>query len=421
MSSGKSTFDDSKDDMDDLFNKMKGTAPKKQKHDSDEEELSEEKKQVLKYGFDYYKILGVPKFADFKKDLDSDEDTRLKTYEKFIKAKYFDVLKKYHPDKLPKNISQEEKKRLEKTYQLIREAGSVLTNESQRKFYDLQQKTIKSKDFLSQRNSFEDFKKLQESEITDEKKAIAQIEFKRDFDKMNDLRGFDPDSAKVKLTNGESKQRHNDLIAQREMEEIEFSKPNLFDGRKFDTTDFNKMFEKQKKKEEKRKKMREESGAVVKYNDDRFTAFNDDGVGNFISINDNYGEIFGDDNVNGTNVFSRAEKEDSESMSSVSSNMSDDIDVSYVKGHNQNKLTKADFDNYQKTREQESTLFQNLKYSDYKDVTHDQFGISKDFGYMIGKDVTNTTRKKPKDLNSDLMNAYNRLLKHDKTKEKTNK
>ena len=139
-------------------------------------------KKIEKNGFDYYKILGA------------DKDTNIND----IKKRYRKLLAKYHPDKY-KEYPEKERKTKEKQFQLVQIAGKVLTDESAKKVYDLEQKTIKSKDFHSQKNTFEEFIKLQEAGMTEENKKRAQIDFESETNKLNKLRGFDPDKMKEKL------------------------------------------------------------------------------------------------------------------------------------------------------------------------------------------------------------------------------
>ena len=54
---------------------------------------------------------------------------------------------------------------------------------------------------------------------------------------------------------------------------------------------------------------------------------------------------------------------------------------------------------------------ENIKREEFfKDVMHDQFGISKDFGVMIGDDMGTT---KPMQLTSDMAKVYNRMINYE--------
>jgi hypothetical protein len=153
-----------------LFNQMKekqAFSNKSQEKLSDEKDNKKDKKQekknndikkIEKNGFDYYKILGLEKDA-------SSSD---------IQRKYRKLLAKYHPDKF-KDLPEKEKKSKDLQFQLVQTAGKILLNEDSKKLYDLEQKSIKNQDFKNQKNSFDEFIKMQESGITEENKQKAQL------------------------------------------------------------------------------------------------------------------------------------------------------------------------------------------------------------------------------------------------------
>jgi curved DNA-binding protein CbpA len=376
---------------------MKQKSIKNNNFDKDKDRNNKEReenniKRVEKNGFDYYKILGV------------DKDTNIND----IKKKYRKLLAKYHPDKY-KDSTEKERKTKEKQYQLVQMAGKVLTDESAKKVYDLEQKTIKSKDFVGQKNSFEDFIKLQEAGMTEENKKRSQLDFKSESDKLNKLRGFDPNKLDDKLDKSDLDKHINDLRARRDIDEIELNNKNIFEGRQFNPLEFNKLFEKDKKKQEKKLKKKQESGEVVKFGED-FTAFNDNGLENFISVDANYGELFGSDNFRENNMFGKM-KEDF----SVSDVSSDDEDYNNdYETHNKDRDTKSSGDLYSKMMRNREMLDNNLKdtkTAGFKDVMEDQFGISRQFGKMIGRDVT--SKIKPHRIDDDMVNVYNKMIGYD--------
>lgn len=381
------------DNIDDstLFEQMKQKSKNNDKEqDRDREDIN--KKRIEKNGFDYYKILGV------------DKDTNIND----IKKKYRKLLAKYHPDKY-KDFPDKEKRTKEKQFQLVQMAGKVLTDENAKKVYDLEQKTIKSKDFVGQKNSFEDFIKLQEAGMNEETKSKAQLDFKSESDKLNKLRGFDPDKLKDKIDKTDLDKHINDLRARRDIDEIELSKKNIFEGRQFNPLEFNKLFEKDKKKQEKKLKKKQESGEIVKFGED-FTAFNDNGLENFISVDADYGELFGSDNFKENNLFGKM-KEDF-SVSDVSSDDEEYKDT--YDTHNKDRNSKATDDLYAKMMRDREMFDNNLKdtkTAGFKDVMEDQFGISRQFGRMIGRDVTQ--KVKPQRLDSDMINVYNKMIGYD--------
>jgi len=423
----KSTTQFSEGDLpEDLFTAMKGKKNNDKKSKSEESSETKEQKKIsnqrnslMKHGFDYYKILGIPTITEFNEGETPEEN--IKKYEKLVKNKALKLISKYHTDKRPKGLTQEEKEKYDNTYKLIREAADVLTNETKRKFYDLNRQVTKSKDFQLQKNGFEEFIKLQESEITEEKKGLAKLDFQKEFDKKNKLIGYDPESSKIKLTNQEIKQRLNDRMSQRDLEDIELTKPNMFENRSFNPSEFHKNFEKNKKKEERRQKIKQESGQLTKFNEG-FTAFNDDGTAAFIGVDDDYGNIFGDDKIKGNNIYSGLNNNDDDNLS-IGSISSDDIDVSYITGHRDNRDTddaNKKFKEFMKQRDEENSKYNTMKYNEFKDASEDQFGISKQFGTMIGDNFTDaqkikqiTNAKRKKEISYGIMDAYNRLIGHD--------
>jgi len=307
---------------DDLFEQMKGNKNEKSIN------------KVEKFGFDYYKILNV------------DRDTSIED----IKKKSRKLLAKYHPDK-HKDLPEKERQMKAKQFQLVQEAGKILSDANAKKIYDLEQKTIKSKDFQNQKNTFEDFIKLQESGMTEENKKKAQIDFESESKKLNKLRNFDPSKLDDKIDRTTLSKQIDDLKARRDIDFIELSQKNMFEGRSFNPSEFNKLFEKNKKKQDKNDKRKQEKGEVVKFGED-FTAFNDNGLNNF------------------------------------------------------DMLSKMLRD-----REKFDTNLKSTETAGYKSVMDDQFGISRQFGKMIGNDVTQ--KHKTQKIDSDMIKIYNRMISND--------
>jgi len=377
-------------DDNELFKQMK----QKKNNDNVSQDSKDDTnvRKIEKNGFDYYKILGV------------DKDTSIND----IKKKYRKLLAKYHPDKY-KEYSEKDRKTKEKQYQLVQIAGKVLTDESAKKVYDLEQKTIKSKDFSTQKNSFEEFIKLQEAGMTDDTKKRAQLDFESESNKLNKLRGFDPDKMKDKIDKKDLDKHIGDLRAQRDTDMIEISQKNIFEGRQFNPLEFNKLFEKDKKKQEKKQKKKQESGELSKLGDE-FTAFNDNGLGNFISVDDNYGELFGSDNFRENSLYGKM-KEDF-SVSDISSD--DEEYKNDYDNHNTNRDTKSTNDMYANMMRDRDLFDNNLKdtkTAGYKDVMEDQFGISRQFGRMLGNDITQ--KVKPQKIDSDMVKVYNKMIGFD--------
>jgi curved DNA-binding protein CbpA len=379
-------------DDNELFEKMTGS-DKKEKND---------RLKIEKFGFDYYKILGI------------DKDTNIND----IKKQYRKLLAKYHPDKY-KNLSDKERVMKEKQFQLVQTAGKVLTDEDTKKMYDLEQKTIKSKSFINQKNSFEEFIKLQESGISEEGKKRAQIDFESEMQKINKARGFDPNKMDEKLDKNALSREIDNITAQRDADLIELKQRNLFEGKTFNPNEFNKLFEKNKKKQEKIEKKKKEKGEVVRFGEE-FTAFNDNGLENFISVDADYSELFGSDNFRENTFYSNIKKQDNFDVDVDVSDLSEvdsDYDDSYDKHNADRDIGKTEDKLKQMMLEREmfDTSLKDIKTANYKDVMSDQFGISKQFGKILGKDITSSY--KPKKLDSDMIKIYNRMIKNDSDSE----
>ncbi len=366
---------------DDLFEQMKGNKNEKSIN------------KVEKFGFDYYKILNV------------DRDTSIED----IKKKSRKLLAKYHPDKY-KDLPEKERQMKAKQFQLVQEAGKILSDANAKKIYDLEQKTIKSKDFQNQKNTFEEFIKLQESGMTEENKKKAQLDFESESKKLNKLRNFDPSKLDDKIDRTTLSKQIDDLKARRDIDFIELSQKNMFEGRSFNPSEFNKLFEKNKKKQEKNEKRKQEKGEVVKFGEN-FTAFNDNGLENFISIDTDYSNPFGSDNFKENNMFGKMRNDDfnASDLSSVDSDYDDAYDT-----HNKNKDTKNTDDMLSKMLRDREMFDTNLKSTEtagYKSVMEDQFGISRQFGKMIGTDVTQ--KHKTQKIDSDMIKIYNKMISND--------
>ena len=378
------------DDNDELFAKMTGN-----KRDNNREK-DDEMNKILKRGFDYYKILGVTQDDDITE----------------IKKKYRQLLAKYHPDKL-KSLSEDKRAKKLEQWKLIKMAGEVLTNTDKRKYYDLEQKVIKSKDFHNQKTSFEDFIKLQEAENTEENRSRARLDFEKESEKINKLRGFDPNDKMDKIDKKEFNRNIDDLITRRDMQNIELTQKNIFENRHFSPEEFNELFEKDKRKREKLLKKKQEKGEIVKF-DEGFTAYNNVNS-NFVSVNTDYSELFAEP-TEGNNLFSKVSSGLSDDNLS-DDNINSDDDFNYNNDYENHKLNKTEtndrYEQYLQQRKLDDQLFGDMKHSEFKDVMNDDFGVSKDFGRILGADNFNTNVNKNKKLDSNMITAYNRLIKHD--------
>ncbi len=357
--------------------------------DSDSDNVNNKKvKHVKKYGYDYYKILGIEKTASMSE----------------IKKKYRKLLGKYHPDKL-NQLSDKKRNEATQKYKLIRIAGDVLSNIEKRKHYDLEQKVIKSKDFVSQKKSFEEFMELQNSEISDASRKRAELDFFKGQEDINKKMGFNSEEAKKAISIADANKSFEMLKQQREMEELEAMKPNLFADRQFSNSEFNKLFEKEKKRNEKKEQKKRGSG-MVRY-DPGFTAYNNMG-NNFVSVEEDYNNLFGSNNFIGNNMCGKV---DSDYSSLDDSDVSSDEYNDEYDNHNK-EVTATDFnkqlEQMMKMREEDDKLFKNMRHDDFSSAMNDEFGVSKDFGVMLGKDITN--RRNTKLLDNKAIKNYDKLI-----------
>ena len=121
---------------------------------------------------------------------------------------------------------------------------------------------------------------------------------------------------------------------------------------------------------------------------------------NLIQVNFRENSMFGkmrDDNFNASDI------------SSVDSDFDDSYDT-----HNRNRDTKNTDDMLSKMLKNREVFDNNLKSTEtagYKGVMEDQFGISKQFGKMIGNDITQ--KHKTQKIDSDMIKIYNKMISHD--------
>ena len=203
----------------------------------------------------------------------------------------------------------------------------------------------------------------------------------------------------------------DDLRIRRDMEFIELSQQNMFEGRQFNPSEFNKIYEKDKKKQEKKLKKNQEKGEIVKVGEE-FTAFNDNGLDNFVSVDADYGELFGTDNFRENTLYGKLNDKNNLSTSDISSD--DETYNDEYKKHNYDRDTKSTDDRLSqlmRDRELFSNNLKDTKTAGYKDVMEDQFGISRQFGKMIGQDFTQKSRTQK--IDSDMVKVYNKMVGYD--------
>lgn len=392
------------EDIKDLLNQMKpGSGNKKpsEKRTNNNDDIKDLQKQIKADGLNYYAILGI------KKDATDIE----------IKRAYNKKLKYYHPDKAEPTKENKIK------YNLVREAGKILLDKNRRKAFDLERKVkTEQKGFLSQRDDFKEFIKLQEAAVTEESKKMAKLQFeasKRDLDAKRGFKEEDRDPISVE----DSNRMLDDLMLQRDQEELDVHHNDVFNlggGGTFNPESFNKMFEKAKKREN-RKTGRD---SLVKY--EEIGAINDDNNFGAAGGDGNYDELFGSGNFNafnedyagfGAGLVGNIE-DDGSDLSSIDS---DDIEDTYdTHTHGRADIEKM-MQREMAERKSQNKDFKDLSKMDYKSAMDDKFGASHGVGFMVGfnKYVGGDQvrrRDKKNNMDSEKIKAYKALLELEKYK-----
>ena len=326
---------------------------------------------------DYYKILGIESDADVKQ----------------IKRAYHKRLRLYHPDNIKDKSNKDEMRKNTEKYKLINEAYNILGNELRRKAYDTGKKfeSSHSKGFESQKNSFVEFIKLQEQNMTDDDKKLAQLKFEMNRKELNAKHGYD-ESKVDPIAKEEYNRKVEDLMLQREQEELSIQHDNMFEGKSFDPTAFNKAFEKRKLMEAKKGRGKNDGSLVKVGNNDGIMAFNDGMDSGFATI-DAYSELYATGNYNGggdsfagvgSGLIGPGDNASSDDISIDSEDIPNTYDT-----HNKG-VSKDDMDAMLQrelaSRDMQSKEFENMSVKDFGSALDDKFGISKDFGFMVGND-----------------------------------
>jgi hypothetical protein len=288
--------------------------------------------------FDYYRILGVDETAS---QLD-------------IKRAYQSKLKKLHPDKIaqtPENIAK---------YKLLREAGDLLSDPHERKAYDAQKKQESiSNDFSTQRDTFKEFIKLQEQTITAEDKQHAKLSFDQELAKY---------TKDTQMSTNESSRRVEDMMLQREQDELEATCENVFEGRQFNQSEFNKLFDRKQKKH---------GNGIVKYQGDILAA-NDMGGDSYCSaIESNYMAT----NDVPYDPAHNSPYDPTNDMSSIDSDPDDSADaLADAKLPDLEAIMKQ----MMASRAEQDALFDSMQPSEYGSAIDDKYGVSSQLGFMVG-------------------------------------
>lgn len=418
-----------------LLDIMQGKNQKPQKHESQEpqkdpnaiyyddvefDKLEENERKALKDLFtgmpDIYKITGT-----------SPEDSQA-----VINKKCAEKLKMYHPDrhselvkKLPEDKRARELKKLDIQFKMLRDADSILRDPAKRKYYDLQKKTILSKNFLAQKQSFEDFVNLQKSKMSEQSKALAENEHKMASLSLDQKHGFDRKKfEEAALTKEETDRRYSDLMDGREQDKVEFIPKNKFEDRPWSHEDFNKMFVRNKTKEEKKKPKQAGDKSIIAWED--IGAANDfgmDGATDYVSIDHNYEDLYTNTNFNDSSLYASKIDSDSGSSMSDSDSGSDDVDMDEHDGYKFNKEdVNSRYEQMMNRRTLEEQSYKDREMHDkesWKSVLENPFSISASMGNVLGgQDFSRLDKARPKKtINKEYVDIYKSIVYDDENDE----
>lgn len=343
----------------------------------------------------------------------------------YVKKKCNEKLAKYHPSKINALLTKfsgserdAEREKLLEQYSLIKQAYNILREPEKRQYYDLQKKTMESKNFVKQKSSFEEYIKLQESEINETSKKNAENSFKigfLDMDKKHGFRRNDLDDEALTTEDFHKKMQDMELSRKALDDELSTKQQNMFDGRTFNPLDFNKAWEKKKRNDDRKKGNENSDKSMTLW--DGLSASNDFGVGgssDYVGLDSDYGDLYTKSNYN-TSQFASKLDDISENNDDASIN-SDDIDVSYVTEHNKdNADVNKRFDDYLKSREMDDEYYNAREFGDinsWKSVYDNPINISSSMGNIIGKEVKtlDNRNKKNNTINKSTIDAYKQLM-----------
>jgi len=319
----------------------------------------------------FYEVLGVEPTAPLKE----------------IKKQYSKLVIKYHPDKT--------KDAFESTlFELIQRAYETLGNEKKRDEYDFFLKNIetsKNNDFISLKSNYERYRDLEDTQPKNTEET--QIEFNKVFSDMDIKHGIDRSLLDEKINEDVILNKLDDLLLQREQDEIEFSQNMIFTKDNFEISKFNAAFDIYKNHGEKQ---------VVSHTGVR--PFNFSGESGYSGL-DVYDKTYETDNYEGDSVCSnvnigKVNKLDKEKIKNIAP-------VDYTIKHN---FKESNYEDELKKRlmerELETTQFQNMTYNDFNNEDK-TFQFSQEIGFSESFIDWN-------DNSEDLLNACKKLISLEK-------
>lgn len=282
----------------------------------------------------FYEILGVDNY---------DEDI------KEIRKKYIKLVTKYHPDR-NKNADPE-------IFELIQKAWNIIGNPKRREEYDYylrnKENNIRSHDVLK-----DDFKRFMELDTTKfELLGITKDELydklKEDFNKAN------VELEEKHMIDFKDKENNNDLedlIFQREQEEIEFSNEKLFEeNQDFNLAKFNGVFDKYNKKSNNNNSLM--VSQPMAYEVSQYA--NSD----YMSYDKLYSDFNESSNYSSINLGEELKINKDNLQNIKEANYTNNFKLS----ENERSTLNNSFDDYLKKRELETKEINNMSYNDFKE------------------------------------------------------
>lgn len=416
-------------ELDDIINNIKKSVDKnkKKKQDSDneshlsfadkseaKEKINEKKLKNELFGdsiIDYYAIVGA-----------SREDTQ-----ETIVKKCNQKMAEYHQDKIKAKLlkypAEDRKKhqtRYQMQYELIREARDILINPDKKKHYDMQKKSADNSNFINKKQSFEEFIKLQESEMTDEKKQSALLTYKTKFAELDKKHGFDStkkyNNEEYKFSQDDFKRRYEDIEIERSQQDADCLPKKMFENGGFNGVEFNRQWDLMQKKKESRKTKKSGDKTIIQW--EGVSAFNDHGAcgGNYVSItedNEDFGDLYTTKKEKDFVFASKLDSEDEKSLSSIDPDLEEEIEKSCKNDydtHNKNK-SKKELDRLleEKMRER-NVMTTQFHMKDYRDVQQNPFNVSAQMGEIIGNNICEKEEKRTVKNRKEMLEAYKALM-----------
>jgi len=334
-------------------------------------------------GYDYYAILG---FSHIKKS----ERSKISINE--IKESFSKKIRKYHPDYISDDLSDDMKKNYTNMFKLIQLAGQTLNNKEKRAGYDLKiMSQINGENFTSRKEKFKEFINLQEKGKTDENIIKAKLEFEQNNKKFKQEQ---QNSKNIEDLN----RKLDDLIQQRDIDTLELYPKKIFkDTKSFDKDKFMMEFEKKNKK----------NTDIIPYDEIDSHVIND--TNNF-NLENSFDKIYEKNSINSINKINNINSDDNE-LESVDS---DEIDTSKFKCDIPNKNLNNDYEKLCKQRHDDQLEYKSAEnFKNYKSSIEDKFGASYGLNFMVGDNFGGIQESKSLKITDDDLNAYKLLLEAD--------